>query len=86
MVALLKAGKVIFEAEDIIVHSKQVLKGFQCISGLLDRMQEVQHQGFERILVTHAKLFPKKSTINVGKTNSQRQVSYYFHHIADTRS
>jgi hypothetical protein len=73
----LKAGKVIFEAKDRTVHSKQVLKGLQCISGLSDRMQRVQHQRFERILVTNAKPFPQKSTMNVGRSNCQRQVSCY---------
>jgi hypothetical protein len=78
MVALLKAGKVIFEVENTTVHFKQVLKICQFISGLLKRMQEVQHQGFEGFLVTHSKPFPKNSTINIGKLNSHIQVSYYF--------
>jgi hypothetical protein len=68
----LKAGKVIFEAKDRTVHSKQVLKELQCINGLSDRMQRVQHQRFERILVTHAKPFPQKSTMNIGRYNYQR--------------
>jgi hypothetical protein len=71
-------GKQIFEAENTAVHFKQVLKICQCISGLLNRMQEVQHQGFEGFLVTHSKPFPKNSTINIGKLNSHIQVSCYF--------
>jgi hypothetical protein len=56
----LKARKVFFESKDRTVHSKQVLKEFQHIKELSDRMQRAQHQRFEKILATTCKTISSK--------------------------
>jgi hypothetical protein len=56
----LKAGKAIFEAKNRTGHFSQVMKEFQSIKGLSDRMQRTQHQRFERILGTTCKTTSSK--------------------------
>jgi hypothetical protein len=56
----LKDGKVFFEAKEKTDHFEQVMKEFQSINGLSDRMQRVQHQRFERILATTCKTISSK--------------------------
>jgi hypothetical protein len=83
----LKDGKVIFEAKDRIVHFKQVLKEFQCIKGLSDRMQRAQHQRFERILAITCKTISSKiDHERWGDPTVQDRCPAILHHIAVTRS
>ena len=57
----MKAGKVFFEAKNKTNHFEQVMKEFQSINGLSDRMKRAQHQRFERILATTCKTISSKT-------------------------
>jgi hypothetical protein len=56
----LKAGKAFLETKDRTGQFLQIIKRFQGIKGLSDRMQRTQHQRFERILGTTCKTTSSK--------------------------